>query len=357
MQINIKKMAGNLEKKQLKYLMNLNQPEELKEFYQAAYQLRTSTLGEEIYLRGIIEFSNFCSKNCYYCGIRKSNEKITRFKMKKKEILESASWIYKNNYASIVLQSGERSDPKFINFVSDLIKEIKNLSNGELGITLSLGEQTKSTYQKWFDLGAHRYLLRIESSNQKLYEELHPADHSFVKRINCLKFLKEIGYQVGTGVMIGLPGQNIDDLVNDLLFFKNFDIDMIGMGPYVIHNQTPIAAKIKDKNKLRINNFNLALKMIASLRFLMPDINIASTTALDALQANGKQQGLKAGANIVMPVVTHPSYRKDYQLYENKEKIGVSETGDFNRFDFSEKLKEKVAYGKWGDSPHYFNRK
>lgn len=353
MKIDLKTMPGNLNKNQLKYLMNLDQGEKLEEFYQKAYQLRTSVLGEEIYLRGIIEFSNICSKDCYYCGIRKSNQKVNRFEMKKEEILESATWIYKNNYASIVLQSGERDDPEFIDFVSDLIKGIKDLSNGELGITLSVGEQDKKTYQKWFDLGAHRYLLRIESSNKNLYKKIHPADHSFEKRLNCLKDLKEIGYQVGTGVMIGLPEQRVDDLVNDLLFFKDFDIDMIGMGPYVIHNQTPIVKKIGDRKALKSNNFDLALKMIACLRFLMPDINIASTTALDALQRNGKKQGLKAGANIIMPIVTHPNYRKDYQLYENKGKIGVVSTEEFN---FSKQLEEEIAYGEWGDSPHYFKR-
>jgi len=356
MKIDIKKMAGNINKDQLKYLMNLNQPEKLKKFYQEAYRLRTSILNEEIYLRGIIEFSNLCNKNCYYCGIRKSNQKINRFKMKKEEILESAAWIYKNNYASIVLQSGERDDPKFTDFVSDLIKEIKNLSNGQLGITLSLGEQDKKTYQKWFDLGAHRYLLRIESSNKKLYESIHPPDHSFAKRLNCLKELKKIGYQVGTGVMIGLPGQTIDNLVNDLLFFKKIDVDMIGMGPYVIHNQTPMAKKIKNRKKLKSKNFNLALKMIASLRTLMPDINIASTTALDALNQNGKKMGLKAGANIIMPVITHPNYRKDYQLYENKEKIGVSTRNEFKKINLSKELNTKIGYNKWGDSLHYFKR-
>ncbi len=356
MKIDIKKMAGNLNKNQLQYLMNLNQPEKLKNFYQAAYQLRTSILNEEIYLRGIIEFSNLCSKDCYYCGIRKSNQKINRFKMKKEEILESAAWIYKNNYASIVLQSGERDDPKFIDFVSDLIREIKNLSNGQLGITLSLGEQNKKTYQKWFDLGAHRYLLRIESSNKELYENIHPPDHSFEKRLNCLKDLKKIGYQVGTGVMIGLPGQTTENLVDDLLFFKKIDVDMIGMGPYVIHNQTPMAKKVKDRKQLKYRNFNLALKMIASLRVLMPDINIAATTALDALNQNGKKMGLKAGANIIMPVITHPNYRKDYQLYENKEKIGVSTKKEFKKINLSKELDTKIGYNKWGDSLHYFKR-
>ncbi|SFL66771.1 [FeFe] hydrogenase H-cluster radical SAM maturase HydE [Halanaerobium salsuginis] len=356
MQIDIKNSAGNLTSNQLKYLLNLKQTAELKELFKTAYQLRINNLDREIYLRGIIEFSNICSKDCYYCGIRKSNQKINRFKMSKTEILESAGWIYKNNYASIVLQSGERNDPEFINFVNDLIKEIKNLSNNKLGITLSLGEQDKKTYQKWFELGAHRYLLRIESSNQKLYENIHPVSHSFKKRLNCLNILREIGYQVGTGVMIGLPGQTIEDLANDLLFFKEIDVDMVGMGPYVIHKQTPLAKKIVDEKILKVRNFDLALKMIAALRILIPDINIAATTALDALSPDGKKRGLKAGANIIMPVITHPNYRKDYQLYENKELIGVSAADEFKKFDLSKELNAKIGYNKWGDSPHYFKR-
>ena len=357
MKIDIQKRAGKLTKEELLYLMNIEDEKELAEFFNSAHKLRCSKLGDKIYLRGIIEFSNFCQKNCYYCGIRNSNQNIQRFKMDKEEILESARWIYKNNYASIVLQSGERSDDEYINYVSDLLREIKDLSNGELGITLSLGEQDKKTYRRWFELGAHRYLLRIESSNKDLYQKLHPDDHSFERRLECLKSLKEIGYQVGSGVMIGLPGQTKEDLVNDLLFFKDFNIDMVGMGPYVIHEQTPLAGEIGNREKLRRENYKLGLKMIASLRSLMPDINIASTTALDALKSGGKKKGLKAGANIIMPIITHPNYRKDYQLYENKERIGVSTEEEFKEFNLSEELDTEIGFGEWGDSPHYFKRK
>lgn len=357
MKIDIEKKTGNLTEMELLYLMNLEDDEKLSKFFNSAHNLRCSTLGSKIYLRGIIEFSNRCRKNCYYCGIRTSNDKIKRFVMNKEEILESARWIYNQNYASIVLQSGERNDPEYINFVSELLKEIKDLSNGELGITLSLGEQDKKTYQRWFDAGAHRYLLRIESSNRDLYQKIHPSDHSFEKRLESLSYLKKIGYQVGTGVMIGLPGQTKEDLVNDLLFFKKIDIDMVGMGPYVIHKQTPLADKINDRKKLRKENFKLGLKMIAALRSLMPDINIASTTALDALNPEGKKLGLKSGANIIMPVITHPNYRKDYQLYENKERIGVSTEDEFEKFNLSRELEAEIGFGEWGDSTHFYKRK
>ena len=223
-------------------LMKIDNKEDLDLLFKKAYEVKAKYVGKKVYYRGLIEISNKCIKNCKYCGIRRDNHKVDRFSMSKSEIMEAVKWIYENNYASIALQSGERQDEEFVSFIEDLIREIKNFSNGKLGITLSLGEQSKETYRRWFEAGAHRYLLRIESTNLDIYNDLHPMDnkHTFEVRKKCLEYLRDIGYQVGTGVMIGLPNQTEEDLVNDILFYKDMNIDMIGMGPYILHKDTPL---------------------------------------------------------------------------------------------------------------------
>ena len=231
-------------KDDLIYLMSLKKQEDLEKLYKRAYQIKEKYIGKKAYYRGLIEFSNKCIKDCYYCGIRLSNKDTERFDMTMSEIIEMAKWAYDNNYGSITLQSGERQDPEFTDFVEEAIIKIKEVSNGELGLTLCLGEQTEETYRRWFAAGGHRYLLRIETTNQELYSKIHPNNerHSYEKRVGCLKTLKKIGYQVGTGVMIGLPNQTEEDMVDDILFFKEMDIDMIGMGPYVVLKDTPLGA-------------------------------------------------------------------------------------------------------------------
>ena len=271
------------------------------------------------------------------------------------EILDCAELAWKMNYGSLVLQSGERTDEEFISFVEKAIREIKKMSNNELGITISLGEQSDETYRRWFEAGAHRYLIRIETSNNKLYETLHPKDHDFLERFECLNRLRRVGYQVGTGVMIGLPEQSMEDLVNDIIFFKDNDIDMIGMGPYIIHHDTPLAKKVKNFDKER--QLNLGLKMIALTRLYLKDVNIASTTALQALHHEGREFGLQAGANIIMPNITHTKYRDSYQLYDNKpctdENATMCRACLEGRIG---KIGEEIGYNEWGDSPHFEKR-
>jgi biotin synthase len=189
-------------------------------------------------------------------------------------------------------------------------------TGGELGITLSLGEQTEDVYRAWFDAGAHRYLLRVETTNRELYRALHPVTHDFDARIECLQRLRRVGYQVGTGVMIGLPGQTTEDLANDIAFFRDHDIDMIGMGPYVLHSDTPLADVLDSIDPE--TQLELGLKMIAVTRLVLRDVNIAATTALQALNPVGREMGLQAGANIIMPNLTDTQYRESYQLYEGK---------------------------------------
>lgn len=345
----------NLTRDDLIYFLKTDDKVEIERLMKAAYDLKMKNVGPKVFYRGIIEFSNICAKDCYYCGIRKSNEAPTRFRMSEEEILECAELGWKMNYGSMVLQSGERTDEEFVSFVENILKKIKEMSNGELGITLSLGEQSEETYRRWYEAGAHRYLLRIESSNSDLYKTLHPKDHEFDYRFECLNILRKVGYQVGTGVMMGLPNQTAEMLADDIIFFKDQDIDMIGMGPYIPHEQTPLAAKAVgwDKDK----QLQLGLKMIALTRLYLRDVNIASTTALQALHHEGREFGLKAGANIIMPNITHTKYRESYQLYDGKpcmdENAGMCRACLEGRID---KIGEEIGYGEWGDSIHFAKR-
>ena len=260
----------------------------------AAFDLASEVVGNSVYYRGIVEFSNICSVNCHYCGIRAGNTELTRYCMSKSEIVECTRWAADNGYASCVLQSGERRDERFVEFVEDCIAGIKSSSKSKslpegLGITLSLGEQSLETYARWFAAGAHRYLLRIETSNPSIFARIHPESQSLESRQACLSYLRECGYQVGTGVMIGIPGQTLEDLAADILFFRENDIDMIGMGPYITHPDSPMFDQgMLEKDPL----LQLSLNMIAVTRLVLKDVNIASTTALQALVHNGRELGI-----------------------------------------------------------------
>ena len=333
--------------------------ENRKLLFEVAEQRKIKLVGNKVYYRGLIEFSNNCSKDCLYCGIRKSNKNVFRYEATDKEILEASAFAWRNRFGSVVLQSGEISSSAFVNRVDRLVKGIKELSNKKLGITLSCGEQTRETYLRWRESGAHRFLLRIESSNRELYEKIHPdnAHHRFEKRLKALELLKECDYQVGTGVMIGLPFQTVENLAEDLLFFQKIDIDMVGMGPFIEHEDTPLH---ENRNELmsKQERFDLALRMVATLRLLMPDINIAAATALQAIDPAGREKALKVGANVIMPNLTPCEYRKEYQLYEDKPCL--DEDAELCRNCLEARIEmagSEVAYGEWGDSLHYFKRK
>lgn len=312
--------------------------------FAGAAEVRDRTVGRRVYLRGLIELSNRCRKNCFYCGIRNGNGRAERYELTDGEVLEAARGAWRAGYGSVVIQAGERTDGAFVERVERLVEEIGRMSEGKLGITLSLGEQTEEVYRRWYRAGAHRYLLRIEASSPVLYGRLHPADHRYEQRLEALEALREAGYQVGTGVMIGLPFQRVEDLADDLLFFRRMDIDMCGMGPYIEHPQTPLAGVRSEFT--REERLQLALRMIALLRLEMPDINIAATTALHALHPRGRELGVAAGANILMPNVTPEVVRGSYRLYEGKP----AEDTDLSGF-------RTVPDGAWGDAPHYALRR
>ena len=327
--------------------------------FERARKVKLENVTNKVFFRGLIEFSNICSKDCFYCGIRKSNEKVVRYNIPDNEILDACRFAWEKGFGSVVLQSGEVSSKEFVKRVDKLLQKIKQLSNNELGITLSCGEQTRETYKRWFESGAHRYLLRIESSNRELYYKIHPENkkHSFEKRIESLYNLKETGYQTGTGVMIGLPFQTVEDLADDLLFFKKLDIDMCGMGPYIEHENTPLY-KYRNLLKSKQERFDLALNMIAVLRLLMPDINIAAATALESIDPLGREKALAAGANIIMPNLTPHQYLEKYLLYENKPIR--SEDKNQSISDLENRLKKsgnEIGYNSWGDSKHFKSSK
>lgn len=351
--------AGNeLTPSEIQMLLELDDPVELQALYDCAYRIKVRHVGAITYLRGLIECSNICVKNCYYCGIRQANSNVLRFQMDEDEMVREACWAFDNQYGSAVIQSGERTDEAYIAMIERVVRRIRAQTAGRLGITLSLGEQSEATYRRWRAAGAHRYLLRIETSNRALYQSLHPSDHHFEVRKACLAALKKTGWQVGTGVMMGLPGQTAEDLVRDILFMKAIDVDMIGMGPYIPHADTPMGAQISAYGaEQKRAALTLGFKMIAVARIVLKDINIAASTALQALHPTGREEGLKCGANVIMPNVTETQFRPAYTLYNGKP--CTDENSESNRDRLIRRIQttgETVGLDAWGDSPHYFAR-
>lgn len=340
-------------------LLLLSEGEERELLFRKSAGIKEKYIGNKVWFRGLIEFSNVCTKDCLYCGIRKGNKNLVRYNLTDEEILAAAKFAYDNGYGSIALQSGEVESSSFALRVEKLLTRIKELSDGELGITLSVGEQEPEVYKKWYDAGAHRYLLRIESTNAGLYSKIHPLNnkHDFNRRLRCLKSLQDIGYQTGTGVMIGLPYQTLDDLAGDLIFMKEFDIDMCGMGPYIEHVDTPLARTGEFLLPLG-KRFDLTLKMIAVIRIMMKDINIVAATALQAADPLGREKAIRIGANIVMPNITPGKYRDSYKLYDNKPCTDDSAEDCQSCLEARIGLADaEIIYGEWGDSIHYSKRR
>jgi len=346
-----------LKRKEIIMLLNC-QGHEKELLFKKAIQTKVREIGKKVHFRGLVEFSNMCGKDCYYCGIRHSNKALHRYNITDNQILDAARFAYENGYGSFVIQAGELETHSFANRIESVIKEIKILSSGNLGITLSLGEQHPDVYERWLLAGAHRYLLRIETSRKELYERYHPKDrlHKYDRRLACLNALKSLGYQTGTGVMIGLPFQDISHLADDLMFMKEFDVDMVGMGPYIEHRETPLF-QFRGNLLPLSERFDLSLKMIAVLRILMKDINIAAATALQAIDPLGREKAIKVGANIIMPNITPGKFRNDYALYENKPCVDEEPEECKNCLDVRIKLADgEIGYGEWGDSKHFKKR-
>lgn len=344
-------------------LLEATDPVDIEAIRRQAEAVLLENCGGDVFLRGLVEFSNICACDCLYCGIRKSNQAVRRYLLSQEEIVQAAIQCAQRGYGSYVLQSGERQDEPFIQFVEQAIRAVKRQTTGGhlpqgLGITLSIGEQSRETYERLFAAGAHRYLLRIETSSPSLFRALHPPAQGFEERLACLRALRETGFQVGSGVMIGLPGQTIEDLADDLLFFRDLDVDMIGMGPYIVHRQTPMARHRETVAAQRPRILTQALLMIAVARLVLRDVNIVATTALEAMAPQGQELGLSFGANVIMPPLTPASASNDYTLYEGKPL--AADGGDQleqARQARIRSLGREIGLNRWGDPLHYFRRK
>lgn len=298
--------TGDLNKNEILTLLNC--PEDSsKIIFQTADIIRKKEVGDEVHLRGLIEFSNYCKRNCEYCGIRGKNKHIVRYRLEKEQIIDTAIRAEKLGYRSIVMQSGE--DPYYTaEKLSELVSAIK--AKTDLAITLSVGEFSFDEYRIIKEAGADRYLLRFETSNEELYRTLHP-DSDFHKRLECLKALRALGYQVGSGFMVGLPGETMEILADNLLLLKELDVDMAGIGPFIPNEDTSLA---KESPGTLVNT----LKAVALARMLLRNAHLPATTAIGSIVPMGREKALQSGANVVMPNVTPQEYREMYLLYPNK---------------------------------------
>lgn len=299
--------TGDLSDDELKILIEsdeFNEP-----LAEAADIRRRENYGDKVYIRGLIEFTNYCRNNCYYCGIRRDNKKAERYRLTKDDILLCCDEGYKLGFRTFVMQGGE--DPYYTDeMICDIVSKIKS-RYPDCAVTLSIGEKPRESYQAFFDAGADRYLLRHETADPEHYGKLHPEAMSLENRKECLFDLKEIGYQVGSGFMVGSPYQTTENLISDLRFLQKLQPDMIGIGPYITHADTPFA-------EFKSGDVMLTLRLVSILRLMFPYALIPSTTALGTIHPQGRELGLKAGANVVMPNLSPVSVRKLYSLYENK---------------------------------------
>jgi biotin synthase len=277
------------------------------ELFAMADDIRKRYFKDEVHIRGIIEFSNYCMKNCFYCGLRRDNKTIERYRISEDEIIDTALKAGELGYKTILLQSGEDGGYT-IEGLCAIIKRIR--SNLDCAITLSLGEKSFDEYRSLRDAGADRYLLRFETSDRGLFNKLKP-DSSYENRLDCIKNLKKLGFQVGSGFMVGLPGQTYEILADDILLLRELDLDMIGIGPFLSHHNTPLGNSAS-------GTLDLTLRALAIIRILMPDVHIPATTAMGTVEKGGREKALQCGANVIMPNVTPIKYRKYYEIYPNK---------------------------------------
>lgn len=295
----------SLTKEDIKILLSAT-GDEAQSLYRLANSVRKQWVGDQVHLRGIIEFSNFCRQHCQYCGLRADNKALQRYRLTKEQILEAARHAVDNGYKTLVLQGGE--DVQITNQdIADIVVEIKKM---DIAVTLSFGEHPYEVYKLWREAGADRYLLKHETADPALYEKIRPGK-TLESRLQCQSWLKELGYQLGSGCMIGLPGQTIDTLAADLLLFKEMDIEMCGMGPFIPHPDTPLAHGEQGSVEMTLN-------MLAVARILMPQVLLPATTSLATIHPHGRELSLQVGANVIMPNVGPQDMREFYAIYPNK---------------------------------------
>jgi len=299
----------NITYEEMTYLLSCTDEDILACLKNTAREVADSIYGKDIYIRGLIEFTNICKNDCYYCGIRRSNCNVNRYRLTAQEILECAEEGYRLGFRTFVLQGGE--DMHYTDeCLCDIISAIKK-KYPYTAVTLSIGERSKESYKAYFDAGADRYLLRHETADEAHYKMLHPDEMSYDNRIKCLETLKETGYQVGCGFMVGSPWQTTETLYKDLMLIKKLKPQMVGIGPFIPHHDTPFADK-------KAGTLEMTLRLLSIIRLLHPHVLLPATTALGTIDAKGREMGILAGANVVMPNLSPGSIRKDYQLYDNK---------------------------------------
>jgi len=305
--------TGNLDDEGLRCLIDNRNTDSAEYLFSKARIRQNENFGKDVYLRGLIEFTNFCRNDCYYCGLRKSNAQCERYHLTKEHILDCCEQGYGLGFRTFVLQGGE--DLSYSD--DDICKIVSSIRNKypDCAVTLSIGEKSRSSYKAYFDAGADRYLLRHETADPVHYAKLHPAELSFQNRMRCLYDLKEIGYQVGAGMMLQSPYQTTENIVTDLQFLKNFKPDMIGIGPFIPHAQTPF-------HDMPAGTAELTLFMIGILRLMLPKALIPATTALGTIDSMGREKGLLAGANVIMPNLSPADVRGKYLLYDGKISSG-----------------------------------
>lgn len=298
-----------ISREELGELLTTTDQELIEELYRRARATAGKYYGKEIYLRGLIEFTNYCKNNCYYCGIRCGNEKAQRYRLTMDQILSCCESGWELGFRTFVLQGGE--DPYFTDEkIVDIVKKIRN-SYPDCAITLSIGEKNKESYRLYKEAGADRYLLRHETANEDHYRHLHPEQMSLANRKQCLRDLKELGYQTGAGFMVGAPGQTLECLAEDLIFLKELNPEMVGIGPFIPHHDTKFADE-------PAGSVELTLFLLSVLRIILPKCLLPATTALGTADPKGREKGLLAGANVVMPNLSPVKDRKKYELYDNK---------------------------------------
>ena len=293
-----------------KELLELHTDKEIAEYgFELARKRQKETFGNEVYTRGLIEISNYCKNDCIYCGIRRSNQNAERYRLSEEEILSCCESGYALGFRTFVLQGGE--DGYYTDdLLEDLLHKIK-AAYPDCAITLSLGERSRESYERLYTAGADRYLLRHETANEAHYGKLHPAEMSLKNRKQCLYTLKEIGYQVGCGIMVGSPYQTIDNLVEDLAFMKTFNPHMVGIGPFIPQKDTPFG-------EMEPGSLEMTLFLLAIIRLMLPKVLLPATTALGTIHSRGRELGILAGGNVVMPNLSPVKVRKKYALYDNK---------------------------------------
>jgi len=298
-----------MSERELERLLACDEPAVWERVFAEARQVKAKVGRDQVLPRGLIETSNCCAKDCRYCGIRKGNPDLSRYRLTEAEVVDCINEAWRRGYPAVAFQAGEIESEENTRYYERLLGHCQGLE-----VTLSLGEQTEEVYRRWQDAGAMRYLIRIETSNRELYRQLHPAECSFDRRLECIRALKRLGYVTGSGVMIGVPGQTLADLARDIRFFGDEHLDMVGMGPYIANPGAPLG-----DSELSINTrLELTLKMIALVRICLEDINIVAATALEVLSPDGRERGLAAGANVIMPNLTPSAARIAYRLYPGK---------------------------------------